>query len=72
MAKCAPAMLERAWSGIEERRQELLGLVEVQRQAEEIGFTSMRILFVTGCRNGSELQQEMPRRILGEEFFLHC
>jgi hypothetical protein len=48
----------------------LLGLVEGEGEAEEVGAARVSVFFVAGGSGRSEVCEDVPGRVLGEEFLL--
>ena len=49
-------MAKRARGGVEERGEKLLGLLERERDTEQVGFAAVGICFVAGLNDGGLLQ----------------
>src|SRR5579859_1662395 len=66
----APAMLQLAWSSGEHCGEQRLGLVEREGEAKEISAAGVGVFFVTRGFARGEVCEDIPGRVLGEEFFL--
>ena len=64
-------MLQLAGSGGEKCGEELLGLVEGERKAEEVGAAGVGVFIVAGGFAGDEVREDFPGGVFPQKFLCY-